>query len=272
MTTTVKPPADFTSLDDTQSPLKLILKGPSGTGKTTKAALFPRPGILSLDNNLSSLKMLPPEVRKNIKIYNCTVDKNGLPVKGEKIFERFNELVVSAMNNPDLDSVVIDSLTTLGKVIENYVLKTTKVDAVMEIQDWRSFSNCVDWVMESLCTNPAVKKHVIFTAHESNVFDKAPSIGAAPPLIKIELYIPSKIKDKIELYFTDVWRTEKRNSPTGPKYFVDTRGNSLATAKCSIPVIGTKTIPDVFDWDLHKGAVLSYVNSILHPNAGTQPS
>lgn len=272
MTTTVKAPADFTSLDDTQSPLKLILKGPSGTGKTTKAALFPRPGILSLDNNLSSLKMLPPEVRKNIKVYNCTLDKNGLPVKGEKIFERFNELVVSAMNNPDLDSVVIDSLTTLGKVIENYVLKTTKVDAVMEIQDWRSFSNCVDWVMESLCTNPAVKKHVIFTAHESNVFDKAPSIGAAPPLIKIELYIPSKIKDKIELYFTDVWRTEKRNSPTGPKYFVDTRGNSLATAKCSIPVIGTKAIPDVFDWDLHKAAVLSYVNSILPSHVSSNPS
>lgn len=257
----VLPKPYVTTLGDEAHPITLLLKGPSGSGKTTKAALFPRPAIFNFDNNLSSLRKLPTEVRAGIKVYTPSIDNEGKPIKPEKVWDVFVKQLEEAMNDSTIDTIVIDSLSTLGAIVENCILKTGAFNAVMQIQDWGAFTRYIQWLLESCCATPSLKKHVIVTAHEDHVMQKGSSIGDLPTLARIEVLLPTKVKNKIELHFSDVWRTEVKSTPVGVSYLVNTRPSNLATAKCSLPIVG-KEIKDQFDWDKDGPTVIKYINEL----------
>lgn len=262
MTTTLTAPPSYTPLDDFQSPLTILLKGPSGTGKTTKIGQFPRPAIFTFDNNLTSLAKLPASVRRDIKVFNPRVDKNGKLLPGEKVWDRYLVLLEEAMNMDNVDSVWTDSVSTLSGIIEDVSLKSSKPESSMEIQNWKDFYRYMRWLMEECCTKNSLRKHMGFTAHESNVYGKPASIGAQGDLLKIEIAMSSKFKDNMELYFTDVWRTQVKVSPTGIEYMVNTRPSALASAKSSLKCIG-KEVPDIFNWDKDGAKVIAEVNNMI---------
>jgi len=88
----------YKNLDQLTLPVTALFKGASGTGKTFTACHFPKPVLLSFDNNIDGLLSLPSELQKELKIINVTVDGNG-----KKIAEAFTEGDATAFDSIDTE-------------------------------------------------------------------------------------------------------------------------------------------------------------------------
>jgi len=242
----------YTSIDDTPKPVTLLLKGDSGSGKTWKAAHFPRPAFFNFDNNLSGLRKLPAEIKKNIKVIDPRKGDKGEQVKGTDVWANFVKQLEVVGQDPLVGTIVIDSLTTLAEALMDKIIKSDDPAKPVEIQNWGEFSRYMKWLGEHLLCANDLDKHVIFLAHESVVVEKITG------KVKYFLSIGGQTKSNFDLFFTDVWRSYTKNKQDGSvEYMIRTLPTEYHTAKSSLALK-----PD-FKWDDELANILTQVNAGL---------
>ena len=250
----------YSSIDENVKWRSFLFKGPSGGGKTTKAAEFPSPVIFNFDNNLSGLSKLSSEARAKVRIINPQMkfDKKAKKFTGELlrgegkellVWNNFVEILEVVADDDTVHTIVIDSITTLVEYLFDLILKTSNPATRPEIQHWGDMSRYLKWLGEELLTVPGRDKHIIVTAHEDYHTDNKTKNSEQV------LSIGGKMKKSFDLYFTDVWRVYLEPFKSPPVYKVRTLGGvdvAPFSGKCSI-----KDLPIEFEWDKEKQKVLS---------------
>lgn len=187
-----------TLLDNPDSfPVRLLIVGNPGTGKTSIALRFPRPFVIDCDNNIR-----PAAIFTRVA---CQYDRPnftalGVSVPPEQRFDRLAEIVRVATADSNVDTIVIDSMTTLSDILISQAKRKLgrKDDAEMRIQDWGDFAYFTKNLFSAILS---CNKHVVVTAHndvEKDEFDKS---------LKLCLYFPGKSRWHLSALFTDVWET-----------------------------------------------------------------
>jgi len=241
----------YQTLDQTSKPVTLLLKGDSGTGKTYKAALFPRPVFFNFDNNLSGLRKLPEDVRKGVRIVNPRANDKGT-VKPDDVWGNFVKQLEAVGQDASVGTIVIDSLTTMAESLMDKVLKTGDPSKAVEIQNWGEFARYLKWLGETLLCATDLDKHVVILAHEQVFTEKLTG------KVKYFLSIGGQTKSNFDLYFTDCWRAYTKPAKDGGlEYWIRSLATEYHTAKTSL------VLPPDFKWDEQKDSILKQLDAGL---------
>ena len=242
----------YQNFTDTKEYISLLLKGVPGTGKTTIAAQFPNVCIINFDKNLSCLRKLPLDVQKNIKVVNPFLDEKGVRVKAEKVWDNFTKLLAKVVEDAEVKTVVIDSLTLMASALEDDIIGTNNPKAQFKIQDWGTFGRYLKWLGENLIQAQDRDKNVIVIAHESVTTDPD-----TQRILSYDLSIGGKMKKDFEMYFSNVWKTYIETGVGAGKkfgYYVRTKPTNLSTCKCSLD------LPDVFAFEEQRENIIKQLS------------
>jgi hypothetical protein len=140
-----------------EKPLKVLLYGPPGAGKTRYAATFPKPLFLDLEGGLrstigvGSVLRYPSDPRESITTY------------GE--MQAFYKLV-SNETNPPFETIVIDSLNELQELATQRVLaKFKQQNRQMDDQlTWQDYGKIGRDVINAVRGFLSLPYHIVFTA------------------------------------------------------------------------------------------------------------
>ena len=245
----------YISLDSVLKPVTLLLKGDSGAGKTFKACQFPDPVLFNFDNNLSGLRKLPDEIRKNIRIINPRTGRDGKPVKEIDVWKNFVEILAEVGQDKTVGTIIIDSLTTMAEVLMDKVLKTADPGKAVEIQNWGEFARYLKWLGEELLCAEDLDKHVVILAHERLFEEKLTG------KVRYLLSIGGQTKSNFDLYFTDCWRVYTKPAKTGGgvEYWIRTLPTDYHTGKTSL------VLPPDFKWDDERENIFKQLAQGLPP-------
>lgn len=184
----------------------LLLIGQPKTGKTTTALQFPgKKYVADCDNNLQGpirwLKENAPDRLAEIHYDTINMDENGREVEPELRWTRLLQCLNTALKDPEMKTIIIDSLTFLSDYIVDHIVaaKPNTKEKYMTISDWQPYRNMLSKLIISMRN---MKRLLIVTAHEEKVKDDLDGS------ITIRANIPSKLADNIGGFFSDVWRTE----------------------------------------------------------------
>lgn len=224
----------------------LLLKGPSGAGKTFKAAQFPSPVFFNFDNNLSGLKKLPDEVKKTIKVVQPRLDvEKNTPVAGPKVWDNFIKQLAVVGEDASVKTIIVDSITTMAEALFDKLLGTSDPAKRMEIQMWGDFQRYLKFLGDEVLCASDLDKHVIFIAHEQMERDENTQS------VVLTLSIGGKMRTTFDLYFSDVWRCFTKLKGLETEYWVRTTAGANFTAKTSFT-----GLPAEFKWEDQKDAIL----------------
>jgi len=222
------------------------LKGPSGAGKTTKAAQFPRPVFFNFDNNLAGLNKLPPDIKKGIKIVQPKMDLvSGAVLPGPKVWDNFIKQLDRVAADKGVGTIVLDSITTMVESLFDKLLGTEDPAKRVEIQQWGDFQRYLKYLGEEVLCASDLDKHVIFIAHEQLERDEATQS------FTYTLAIGGKMRTTFDLYFSDVWRCFTKLKGTDLEYWVRTVAGNNFTAKNSF-----SGLPNEFKWEDKRDEIL----------------
>ena len=202
--------------------LRVLLQGPSGTGKTTTACQFPRPWVFDCDMNLAGalrwlrLKSKPLPVGYDI----IDRDDAGKEVPENQRMDRLVKCVNAVINNPDVDTLVIDGGTKVSEYLKADVLRRnpTKTGG-FEMPSWGFYGKA--WV-SFVAQLTLARKHIVFIFHEK--IDKDELDGGT----RFFLNLQGQFQGMAGSMFTDVWRAEVNAAltPKGePEYVLRTAQN-----------------------------------------------
>lgn len=217
----------------------LIIVGAPGTGKTCLAAKFPRPYYLDCDNNLNSVRSVFPSSKF---LYDTIdVDDNGAQVAEEKRWVRLLDCTTTAAKSPDVETIILDSLTKASDYLVSFILDKEKPkDGTMRIQDWGTFKVLMTRYLTKLRTTG---KMIVVIAHEK--YDKDEMSG----VLQFKVTVPGQLGDHIGALFTDMWRCECKEAKPGEySYFVRTKPTARISLKTSMPIAPTFE----FSWETVK--------------------
>ena len=178
-------------------PIKLLLLGHSGVGKTGAIASLAAAGyrvfLADFENGYQILmdeKVLPKTARGNVFVRSFYDKRKGplaLPVGGiPKAMQNFYDALNDwqdedadgkkvSMGSPytwnQNDVLVIDSITTLSDAIELHVLQlNNRLGQPLRIQDYGTCQEILHGLFQSLCS-PAATCNVVFVAHLRQIED-----------------------------------------------------------------------------------------------------
>lgn len=169
-----------------QSPIKGILIGDSGSGKTGALASLANAGfhlhILDFDNGLDILaNTVKPEYLKNIEFEHFIDKKKALP-NGTMVFDGMPKAFPSALKTLTAwstkyktlqDVIVIDSLTFLGDAVLDYVTASAgRMGQQPQLQDWGTAMARIEDIL-SLLYSEDVSANVLILAHIKYLEDEA---------------------------------------------------------------------------------------------------
>ena len=239
--TTTKPKAAF----------GLLLVGPPKSGKTCFALQFPNPYIIDCDNNLSgphrylSSKGSVPEYYYDVVDIDPVTQKEILP---HNAWTRLTELAKKAVVSPEVDTIIIDSLSKVNDYLVNHILHTEK-QTNMRIQDWLPYNNLMKKFITFLRSSG---KLIILCAHETVIEDEMDKIP------KYFVAMQSSLKYTIGGLFTDVWRAEFVPGSAGKDGTYSIR--AIPTVRMSLG--NSLGLPPVFPMDFVK-EVAPKLNTLL---------
>ena len=177
-------------INPADEPIKLLMLGHSGVGKTGAIASLASAGyrvfLADFENGYQILmdeKVLPKAHRGNVFVrsfYDKRMGPLALPVGGvPKAMQNFYDALSSwkdavdgktvNLGNPytwtQQDVLVIDSITTLSDAIELHVLQiNNRIGQPLRIQDYGTCQEILHGLFQTLCS-PAATCNVVFIAH-----------------------------------------------------------------------------------------------------------
>jgi len=153
-------------------PKSLLFIGSPGSGKTTFALQLPKVYLIDCDDNLGGpVRHLSLTKKPNFLYDTPFTDATGKPLARELQFNRVIDLIDEAVKHPDVETIVIDSLSTLIEMMFYHILKIQNkslaknfqtVDKKFEFEDWAAFGNLLRRLIFEL---KASGKRFIITAH-----------------------------------------------------------------------------------------------------------
>lgn len=153
-------------------PKSLLFIGSPGSGKTTFALQLPKVYLIDCDDNLGGpVRHLSLTKKPNFLYDTPFTDATGKPLPRELQFNRVIDLIDEAVKHPDVETIVIDSLSTLIEMMFYHILKIQNkslakdfktVDKKFEFEDWAAFGNLLRRLIFEL---KASGKRFIITAH-----------------------------------------------------------------------------------------------------------
>ncbi len=212
-------------------PQSLLFIGAPGTGKTTFALQLPKVFLLDCDQNLGGpVRYLESQKKTPSFLYGSPLtDDTDTPLPRDKQYARAIDLLEEARLSPEVDTIVIDSLTSLIEILFTHVLKSNgkpvnsdlKIsDKKFEFEDWAAFGNLLRKLIFSI---KATGKRLIITAHSTVEADEL-----TKTLYKF-INCPGKTREVISGWFEEAW-----------EFYIHTSGmppNETATRKI-------RTVPD----------------------------
>lgn len=193
----------------------LLLQGPPKSGKSSLViAYMPKVYVIDCDQNLNGAFKVLEKLKADGKVekdktilfdYINTDDRGGVVDEVER-WVRLCTLTKEALKNPDVETLCIDSLTTVVPTLIAYILKQSppKVrlggEPMMEIQHWQPFGTLLTRLV-MMCR--ASGKKFVFCAHEEVVKDDVSGI------LQYRINMPSKLQHSFGALFTDCWRVEQ---------------------------------------------------------------
>jgi hypothetical protein len=210
----------------------LLYYGASGSGKTFFCGTAgPRTLFINIGLGMETLsspafKLRYPEAAEMIFIdITEKVNERGVLVAAEA-FDLITDAIDYALDKfpNDFDTIVIDDATYMRRAAMNRALEInagirTQPNArsvnineftVPEIQDYGREMQMIEWfLIQYVPKLRTLKKNLVMTAHERNIYGKPARIGDQPPLLKTVAGFTGKtFPDQIPAYFDDVFRAE----------------------------------------------------------------
>lgn len=221
-----------------------LLVGEPKSGKTNIAMAFPDPWFLDLDDNLASA------VRRsnNKKFYYDSVKEIDPALQ----YEAALKLVAAAAADPQVKTLVLDSLTSFSSLVINHILgglrkaglasklRTDTLDEQIRLVDYQTVSTLT---LKMVAQFRASGKYVLWSSHQK--IDKDELTGR----IRYKLHMPGNLSENLGAYFTDVWGTEVQPTvtPSGPgaKFLIRTKPTGMhVSLGASFPVDASIDITD----------------------------
>lgn len=211
----------------------LLIQGSPKTGKTELACLFPKPWVANADSNLSGFARRCQDQKfvSDMVYSDLQRDDDGKAIPDpELVWKRFLSEHDAAIRNPDIKTIVYDSMTTLAMIAISFIMadrvkRTGKGSKDQtEIQDWLVHQNLWKTI---IMRNRASGKLFVTLCHEEAAKDEI-----SGGVVKWMPNIPGqKLQAAFSGFFSDVWRTEveeKRlaNGTTETNYIVRTKPTS----------------------------------------------
>ena len=157
----------------TSHKLKALIYGNAKTWKTTFAGTAPRPLFICAENWLLSIASKAPDF---VEVKTLQELKD--------LYKRLKE------TKPDYDTIVIDSLSEISKIIKDNL--TNQGSKQMILRDWGVFSEEMMQAVRQIVNLPY---HVVCIVHTKEVLDEAWAIQF------YELSIETKAKNEVTRYF-----------------------------------------------------------------------
>jgi len=226
--------------------LAILLVGDPKTGKTGIACAFPSPYILDIDGNLDSAV----RVLEGKQFWYDQPAKGD--IKKEDVWKKALACLVEAMANPEVKTLVIDSLSTLAEYMCMWIIsehqrmgdrdKSGKPIDAMTIPDYGKLLQMFRGLIFDL---RKTGKHVIVTCHKTTYQDDSSKVTYHV------LALPGQAKETLGSVFKDVWATMVTQVPGKKPAYV------LRTAPINqYPPLGTsyRTLPSDIDYTDKKPA------------------
>lgn len=238
----------FQPISTKESPVKLLLPGDSGTGKTRKACQLTdgsgRVAMFNFDNNTSSLSLLPQEDKDLIDIIDPRLYK-GKPYPVKDFWKVFMETLSIVAASKAHSTIVLDSTTTMVDELywmligdRNPKLKPQGTDGKQGFAFWGDVKSHLNIFAQHFLHAPDLDKHIIVIAHDAK--EKSELTGE----VTTQIILPGSTQATFPVHFTDIWRTYAKIPVSGPvEYRVRTIPQIGAVNKKSI------SVPDDFIWD-----------------------
>ncbi len=186
---------------DRNEPLRVLIYGEAGCGKTTLAGTFPKP-MLVLDFD-QKLKPLYGKGDISVKSY-----IPAAPSDCSKVFLEFKRDWKGLKKNCPFKTVVIDSLTAMDIVVLRACVIAGGKDAekMPEIQHYGDHGNWFSYFFKySLSDVQMLGVNVVVTAHELYNISKESGVHSVQPLVTGQ-----KLPNKVPAFFEDVWHMETK--------------------------------------------------------------
>jgi hypothetical protein len=217
------------------SNLAILLVGDQKTGKTNVAMAFPDPYFLDLDKNLDSAVRVAGGKKFWYDQPTESLDMSD-PKQAAHVYPIAMDMLKKAAVDPQVKTLVIDSLSTLTIHMVSYILgEASRIEnkriEQMRIQDYGTVMGLLQKLVAFL---RATNKIVVVTSHQS--WDKDDVTGA----IRYTLAVPGQMKHNLGAFLTDVWGLMVTQAGGGKcKYEIRTRPSgfhvSLGTSVRSLP-------------------------------------
>lgn len=221
---------------------RVLLYGPSGTGKTTLASTFPNPIFVDLDDGMLSLE------GQDITYYTITENPSQDPdlidligerlAKGKDGFSKSAECIEKLCNTlGSNDTLVIDSITFLNDYALNSVLKSEN-QKKPRIQDWGAAQKLVEGIVSEI--NFAAC-NIVVIAHEQFIKDEESGFVSWLPMTI------GKLATKLPIYFDEVYHcyVERGKGKARDEmiYGIETSPSRRTTAKSRSHLTGNIEYP-----------------------------